>query len=72
MMYILLTNIAPFPGDDEEDIFYNVLNNEINVEIPQLKNVSKNCKDLIKRLCDKNPQKRMKTEEALKHPFFTT
>ena len=72
MMYILLTNIAPFPGDDEDAIFDNVLNNEINVDIPQLKNVSKNCKDLIKKLCDKNPQKRIKAEEALKHPFLTT
>ena len=72
MIYILLTNIAPFPGDDEESIFESILNNEINVDIPQLKSVSKNCKDLIKGLCDKNPEKRIKSEEALKHPFLTT
>ena len=60
MIYILLTNIAPFPGDDEESIFESILNNEINVDIPQLKSVSKNCKDLIKKLCDKNPEKRIK------------
>ena len=72
MIYILLTNIAPFPGDDEESIFESILNNEINVDIPQLKSVSKNCRDLIKGLCDKNPEKRIKSEEALKHPFLTT
>ena len=26
MIYILLTNIAPFPGEDEESIFESVLN----------------------------------------------
>ena len=28
--------------------------------------------ELFKKLCDKNPQKRIKAEEALKHPFLTT
>ena len=72
MIYILLTNIAPFPGEEEKSIFESVLNQEIDVDIPQLKSVSKNCKDLIKKLCDKNPEKRIKSEEALKHPFLNT
>ena len=70
MMYILLANLAPFPGNDEETIFNNILSNEINVDIPQLKSISQNCKDLIKGLCNKNTEKRIKSEEALKHPFF--
>ena len=71
MMYILLTNLAPFPGVDEETIFKNILNKEINVDIPQLNSISNNCKDLIRQLCDKNTNKRIKAENALKHPFFT-
>ena len=70
MMYILLSNIAPFPGEEEETIFENILSQEINVDIPQLKSISDDCKDLIRQLCDKNPKKRIKAEEALKHPFF--
>ena len=71
MMYILLSDLAPFPGEDEETIFKNVLSNEINVDIPQLNSISNNCKDLIRQLCDKNTEKRIKSENALKHPFFT-
>ena len=72
MMYILLSNVAPFPGDNEEEIFDNILSKEINVDIPELKSISNNCKDLIKKLCDKNPKQRIKSEEALNHPFFKT
>ena len=72
MMYILLSDLAPFPGEDEETIFKNVLSNEINVDIPQLNSISNNCKDLIRQLCDKNTEKRIKSENALKHPFFTS
>ena len=70
MMYILLADVVPFPGQDEEEIFHSILTQEINVDIPQLKSISNNCKDLIKRLCDKNTTKRIKSEEALNHPFF--
>ena len=72
MMYILLSNVAPFPGDNEEEIFDNILSKEINVDIPELNSISKNCKDLIKKLCNKNPKQRIKSEEALNHPFFKT
>ena len=70
MMYILLTGIPPFDGNDEDEIFYNVLHNEIDLNIPKLKNISNECKDLIKQLCNKNTKKRIKSGEALKHPFF--
>ena len=45
-----------------------ILNIFINLII--LNNISENCKDLIKGLCDKNTEKRIKSEQALKHPFF--
>ena len=70
MMYILLTGIPPFYGEEEEIIFKNILSQEINLNIPQFNSISKNCKDLIKSLCNKNPEKRIKSEEALNHPFF--
>ena len=60
MMYILLANIAPFEGEDEVTIFKNILNQEIDVDKPQFNSISKNCKDLIKGLCNKNTEKRIK------------
>ena len=70
MMYILLTGYPPFLGDNEEAIFENILKNEINLDVPELKNISESCKDLINKLLNKDYEKRIKAEEALKHDFF--
>ena len=70
MMYILLTGYPPFEGNDEDEIFDNVLNKEPDYNIPELKNVSVNCIDLIKKLLEKDARKRIKADEALKHDFF--
>ena len=72
MMYILLTGEPPFTGNSEEEIFSNILNSELNLEHPKLKNVSENCKDLIKRLLEKKANKRILASDALKHKFFKT
>ena len=71
MMYILLTGIPPFDGEDEDEIFKNILEKEPNYNIPELKNVTENCIDLIKQLLEKDSNKRIKADEALKHEFFT-
>ena len=72
MMYILLTGYPPFVGDSEEEVFENILKNEINLNVPELKNISEPCKDLINKLLNKDYKKRIKAEEALKHEFFNT
>ena len=71
MMYILLTGYPPFTGEGEEEIFDNILNNELKLNVPELKNISESCKDLIKQLLEKKAKKRIKAEDALKHEFFT-
>ena len=70
MMYILLTGYPPFQGITEEEIFDSILHNEPNFEVPELKNVTENCIDLMRRLLEKNEKKRIKADEALNHPFF--
>ena len=71
MMYILLTGEPPFDGSNEDEIFSNILNNNINLDNPKLKYVSDNCKDLIQKLLEKNAKKRITASNALKHGFFT-
>ena len=71
MMYILLTGYPPFVGNDEDEIFENILNSEPNYDVPELKHVTSNCIDLIKKLLEKNAEKRIDADEALKHEFFT-
>jgi serine/threonine protein kinase len=38
---------------------------------PALRNVSKEGKDLISKLLQKDPKKRLTSDEALKHPWFS-
>jgi calcium-dependent protein kinase len=70
-MYILLGGIPPFYGDTEEEIFEKIKKCDYDFSPPPFKNVSNNCKDLIRRLLEPKKQKRIKANEALRHPFFT-
>jgi calcium-dependent protein kinase len=70
MMYILLTGYPPFQGNDEEEVFDNILNIKPNFQVPEFKNVTLDCIDLIKKLLEKDAGKRIKADEALKHDFF--
>ena len=71
LMYILLGGIPPFYGDTEEEIFEKIKKCEYDFSPPPFKKVSKNCKDLIRRLLEPKKQYRIKANEALRHPFFT-
>ena len=71
LMYILLTGCSPFEGETEEEIFDNIKKYNIDFDAYELKHVSENCKDLMKRLLNPNKQQRITAFEALKHPFFT-
>ena len=71
LMYILLCGQPPFCGETEEEIFEKVKKCEYDFKHPAFKRVSKNCKDLIRRLLEPKKQYRIKAIDALKHPFFT-
>jgi calcium-dependent protein kinase len=70
LMYILLSGVAPFKGKTNEEIFANIKKCEYNLDLKEFKNVSENCKDLIRKLLEPKKKKRIKASEALKHPFF--
>ncbi len=72
MMYILLTGYPPFPGDDEEEVFNNIMNYEPDFSTKEFKEINNSCIDLIKKLLVKDANKRITADEALKHEFFTT
>ena len=71
LMYILLCGYWPFEGETEEEIFKNIKNYNIDFDTYELKQVSDNCKDLMKKLLNPDKQNRITAFEALKHPFFT-
>ena len=71
LMYILLCGEAPFAGETEEEIFEKIKKCEYSFSNPAFRKVSKNCKDLIRRLLEPKKQYRIKARDALRHPFFT-
>ena len=72
LMYYLLSAKFPFDGKTEEEIFYNIENQELNLNIPEFENISDDCKDLISKLLERDATKRIKAKKALEHSFFKT
>lgn len=46
------------------------LENKLEFDLPVWNGVSDTCKDLIKRLLNKNPAQRISLEDALSHKWF--
>ena len=66
MLYILLCGYPPFYGDDNQEILQMVQKGEFDFDGEEWDEISKDAKDLIKKLIVK-PEKRLTAEEALKH-----
>jgi len=71
LLFIVLSGRLPFTGQDDEELFDNILEANIIWKSPQFDAVSNEAKDLISQLLRKDPQFRPTAEEALKHPFIT-
>jgi len=76
IMYFLLFGLPPFYStkeseeDCDDEIFDSVM--EGNVTFPEDKNISTLAKDLLLRLLEKDPTKRITAEEVLFHPWIKT
>lgn len=70
IMYILLSGVPPFYGDKDEDIYKSIKKGEYDLDCSPFNRYSKSCKDLIKKLIEMNPNKRLSAEQALKHDWF--
>ena len=69
LMFNLVSGYYPFEGDTKEELVYEINNADVDEEINNLK-ISKECKDLLFKLLNKNPNYRIKIEDALKHKYF--
>ena len=70
IMYILLSSRPPFNGDTDEDILKKIMRNNIDLEKYPWSVISLEAKDLLKKLLEFDPKKRITAEEALNHDWF--
>ena len=71
MTYLMLSGSLPFSGKDEHEIAKNVVYSKVDFEKkPIWKEISKEAKDFISKLLEKDLRKRIEMKAALEHPWF--
>lgn len=72
VFYEMLTGMPPYYADDKEILFQNIMT--LPLEFPAGLHLSPLCKDLLSKLLDKNPLKRLGSRhgasEIKDHPYF--
>ena len=68
IMYILLTGRKPFVGRDDIEVMSKILSNSYNKNL--INKYNKYTKDLLSKLLETNPKKRLDAEQALNHKVF--
>ena len=69
LLYEMLFGHSPFKANDTNNIILNIKSHELNYD-ENNKKISNSCRDLIQKLLDMNPQKRLKIKDILEHPFI--
>ncbi len=70
IMYFLLVGFPPFFALTDTEVFEQILSADFSFAFAEFENVSESAKDLIKKLLEVNPKKRLSAKEALEHEFF--
>ena len=66
VLYAMVTGFFPFRGVNETELHRNILSGAF----PKLKDVSNELKDLLNKILEINPNKRINIENILKHPWL--
>ena len=72
ILYIMLTGRPPFDGNDDDEILENVKVGVYDTSAYPYPLLSAHAKDLINKLLQYEPKKRLSASEALEHPWFKT
>ncbi|CAL5076755.1 unnamed protein product [Urochloa decumbens] len=69
IIYILLSGVPPFWDESEQGIFEQVLKGELDFSSDPWPSISESAKDLVRKMLNRNPKKRLTAHEALCHPW---
>ncbi|PIA49209.1 hypothetical protein AQUCO_01300210v1 [Aquilegia coerulea] len=70
ILYILLSGVPPFWGENEKGIFDAVLRGHIDFFSDPWPSISSSAKDLVKKMLRDDPKERVSAIEALNHPWI--
>ncbi|CCI45719.1 unnamed protein product [Albugo candida] len=70
ILYILLCGYAPFPGKNHSVILEKVVRGDYRFQSPDWDHISSEARDLVSRLINVDPTKRLTACEILQHPWM--
>ncbi|XP_021864078.1 calcium-dependent protein kinase 11 [Spinacia oleracea] len=70
ILYILLSGVPPFWAETESGIFRQILHGKLDFESDPWPNISDSAKDLIRKMLERDPRRRITAYEALCHPWI--
>jgi calcium-dependent protein kinase len=70
ILHLLLLGQVPFDGEDDDVICQKIVSEEINFDNSKFKKLSKESVDFLKKLLEKNPDKRISSAQALEHVWI--
>ncbi|CAM8989194.1 unnamed protein product [Rhodiola kirilowii] len=70
ILYILLSGVPPFWAETEAGIFREILKGKLDFESDPWPSISDSAKDLIQKMLDRDPKRRITAHEVLCHPWI--
>ncbi|RAL51026.1 unnamed protein product [Cuscuta campestris] len=70
ILYILLSGVPPFWGENEQGIFDAILRGHLDFSSDPWPSISSSAKDLVKKMLRSDPRERFSASEVLNHPWM--
>nr|GEX38198.1 calcium-dependent protein kinase 8-like [Tanacetum cinerariifolium] len=71
ILYILLCGVPPFWAQTEQGVAQAIIRSVINFKRDPWPKISDNAKDLVKKMLDPDPKRRLTAQEVLEHPWLS-
>ena len=70
ILFVFLCGYPPFEGDNNKEIFRNVVKQPLTYDPADWNTISDQAKDLVTKMLQKDPKKRITAQQCLDHPWF--
>ncbi|KAL1312403.1 hypothetical protein HN51_039022 [Arachis hypogaea] len=70
ILYILLCGVPPFWAETEQGVAQAIIRSVVDFKREPWPKVSDNAKDLVKKMLDPDPKRRLTAQEVLDHPWL--